>query len=533
MSPAALLKNLWPWLLILAAGLLAYSNVYYNAPVYDDLYLLLRNQFLVSWSSLGDIFTNGLLAGSGVYSPFYRPLQNLCYLIIVQLFGPNVVFFHMLNVGLHLANALLIYVLGQRLGLARTAALFAALLWVVHPIHTEAVTYMSGTADPLAALFMLLGLYIWRPDSWKHQLGVAVCFVLALLTKEAALVFPGVLVVRMLFTYRPREDWKLFVGTWPYWVIAITYYALHAYANDFKTHNFFGYENIYTESMWVRFTTFLAALPQYALLLVHPTELHIDRLPVFYANFFNPLVLGGLVFFVAGVAAVIGSLLKPECQYLRLAALAAGWFLVAYFPSSGIVVPVNSIVLEHWMYFPAIGGFYALAALVVRVLEDRPVLKKPIGAAALVVVGLFTVGTLQQNTVWANGISLFENVVKYEETAPRVRYGLALLYLEAGNYQKAVENFQKAVEKGVLDPMVHVSYAELLQKMGDVSEAENQYLLALQVDPTIYSALIEMQKIHLGRGETEKAAEYEARAAAVSQGMQQKLEGAGDTVRPE
>ena len=69
-----------------------------------------------------------------------------------------------MNVFLHLINVLMIFVIAQRLGFSMLGAWIAALLWGVHPVHTEAVTYQSATADPLYTFFILFGVYFLAPE---------------------------------------------------------------------------------------------------------------------------------------------------------------------------------------------------------------------------------------------------------------------------------------------------------------------------------------------------------------------------------
>jgi hypothetical protein len=180
---------LLPYGALIAACLAVYCNVYGNAFLFDDVLLIKSNRFLQSWSGLGDIFTHSITAGAGMHDRFYRPLQILLYLIIYQSFGLSTVAFHLLNVGLHALNACLGFKLGIRLGFRPVAVFMGVLLWSVHPIHTEAITYISGTADPLAACFCLLGLLALKDWTRLRILYACLFFILALLSKEAAIVF--------------------------------------------------------------------------------------------------------------------------------------------------------------------------------------------------------------------------------------------------------------------------------------------------------------------------------------------------------
>jgi len=185
------LRRIIPYYLLVLVVSVFYSNVYDNAFLYDDKYLILKNSYLHGWHSLGEIFTTYVNSGAERAGHFYRPLQNVLYLITYQIAGASTFAFHLLNNALHAMNACLVLLLASRLNFNKNFAFFAALLWALHPIHTEAVTYASGTADTLFTLFCLLGVVCVAPDFTPRKMIVASAFyVLALLSKEAAIIFP-------------------------------------------------------------------------------------------------------------------------------------------------------------------------------------------------------------------------------------------------------------------------------------------------------------------------------------------------------
>jgi hypothetical protein len=196
-----------PYIALIAAVFLAYSNVYHNDFLYDDISLITENKFLTSWNYLGILFATPALQGYSAtfHDPFYRPLQMFLYLCVYQVAGPSTIAFYFLNLTLHSSNACLLYALGIRLGFNRVGVFLAVLLWALHPVHTEAITYMSGTADPLCGVFLLSGILVLVPEysRWRVLTACAL-FVLALLSKETAVVFP-LLVMGLLF-YRSEKD---------------------------------------------------------------------------------------------------------------------------------------------------------------------------------------------------------------------------------------------------------------------------------------------------------------------------------------
>ena len=134
--------------LIAALTLVVYSNSLFNEFLYDDEHLILKNRYIRDFRYIPNIFTENAIAGAYLSSNYYRPLQLLLYSIIYHLFGLNVVSYHLLNILLHAANGILIYLIFKKLFKKRLTAFIPAIIFSLHPVNTEAVTYISGTADP-------------------------------------------------------------------------------------------------------------------------------------------------------------------------------------------------------------------------------------------------------------------------------------------------------------------------------------------------------------------------------------------------
>ncbi|MES2964511.1 MAG: hypothetical protein V4760_11515, partial [Bdellovibrionota bacterium] len=264
---------------MIAAVFLSYGNVWSFAFVYDDEFLIVKNTYLRSFATFFEVFGRSSTGGAGFTDSFYRPLQVVAYLFAEQIFGSAPRSFHLLNVGLHAANACLFFALGRRLGLARWAAFLPAILWAVHPIHTEAITYKSGTADPLSAFWILIALLIMTAGWTLPRIAVGlVLFGFAMLSKEAAIVFPGLVMTILFLTREERWNWKTYLPSVPFWLVAFGYLGLRAtvlnFDSDFTMYKF---DSEYAQDVSLRLFTFLATLPDYISLFFWPHDLHIDR----------------------------------------------------------------------------------------------------------------------------------------------------------------------------------------------------------------------------------------------------------------
>ena len=149
-------SSLLPLILITVLGFAVYGNAINGAFLWDDQLLIKDNQYIRDYSYLGQIFSSDTEAGAGEQSGFWRPIQIFTYTIEYSLWQLNASGYHLTNIILHILVALSVFWLVNILFDNQRLALFTGLLFVAHPIHTGAVAYISGRADSLAALFMLL-----------------------------------------------------------------------------------------------------------------------------------------------------------------------------------------------------------------------------------------------------------------------------------------------------------------------------------------------------------------------------------------
>lgn len=493
----------------MGAVLAVYSNVYGNTFLFDDEFLIQKNKFLTSLEFLPNIFSTSSTAGFGGTDSFFRPLQIFLYLLVVQLFGLSTAAFHGLNIFLHIINAGLVFMLAQRFGVPRVPAFFAALIWAVHPLHTEAVTYMSATADPLYTGFVLIGVLLWG-RAGKANIVPMACFILGLLSKETAIVFPALVCVLLFFENAERCRLKTYFQTWPCWAVAFGYLIARATFLDFDdSYAFYQEENPYTQHIHLRVFTFLSTLVDYARLLFVPTDLHMDRIMKVPASFFMPKVLAGAgILFAWATLCLFFFRQKKEKVFLPLV-LAGAWFLAAYFPHSGIVVPVNALILEHWMYLPSMGLVIGGALLLVHLPQyGQGVSRELLCTLALLAAGAFSVMTWEQNKIWQSPLTFYPHILKFETGSARVFNNLAMAYEDVGRVVEAEETYRKAIAAWDVYPQTHYNLGNLMLRKGETEGAVWHYQRALELNKRFDRAAHMLEQIYRAQGEVVRADEY-------------------------
>jgi len=181
--------------LLLLMVALAYLNALKNGFVWDDLNNIVNNNSLSGPVKLRDVFLNS--AGPQV---FYRPVPYLTIIFDHRLWGNNPFGYHLTNFLFHLFNVILIFHIAARLADSHLIPFICAALFAVHPIHTEAITYISGRSDPICAFFLFTSFLVYlkslKAIRYRQLVyyGVSLLlFLLGLLSKEIAIVFPFVI----------------------------------------------------------------------------------------------------------------------------------------------------------------------------------------------------------------------------------------------------------------------------------------------------------------------------------------------------
>ncbi|MFY9288590.1 MAG: hypothetical protein WAO98_08835, partial [Alphaproteobacteria bacterium] len=420
-----------PYVLLALAVLGVYSNVYSGEFLFDDETLILRNQFIVGQLPLSELWTSSAGAGAGIVNNFYRPLQILLYVLVNELFGLSAPAFHALNVGLHLANALLVYTLGTRLGFKPIGVFLASLIWALHPLHTEAVTYMSATADTLHVTFCLIALLIMLPDfSLRRVLWACFLFILALLSKETSVVLP-LLASTCIFLLSPKRlKPKTYLELWPLWVLGLVFAFIRLFVLDFQKHDTSFETNpilsIYAGDIMVRIYTALSALPHYFSLLLYPVGLHYERqFPITIDPWRLDVMLGFAIVAIA-VAQIVWGRGKRGLPI----SWAILWFISAHSLNAGVIMRLNALFLEHWMYLPSIGLCLGLGQSLAQLFEKKKYKKMSgqVAVIAILLAALLGILTYRQNFIWQNAFTFYPNILKYKEPSVRALNNLAKAY---------------------------------------------------------------------------------------------------------
>lgn len=516
---------------LITLGLYFFS--FFNQFVWDDEQFIYRNAY-VSNFAVKEIFTTNTIAGAGEISNYYRPLTTLSFAWDYQFWGLNPFGYHITNTLLHLACGILIYYLLIRLKFNNQLSFSTALIFLVHPVQTEAVTYINSRGDSLYTFFLLLSLllhtylfegktlifnlYNSRLEIKKIYLTIVVVitYLASILSKEIALAglgLHGLLIARYLFleigerkkifSYFPifiKKNLLSVISFTNNILIVIVYlYLRSSILNFVNTFNFFDDQSLYSESLLVRLLTFFKIIFIYLRLLVIPYPLHMERNVSIIEHVFNPW-LGGFILLISLLAYV--SIKQWKKQRKTDIIFGWAWAAIMLVPVSGIIA-INGLMYEHWLYLPLV-GFCIVGYNLIELFNPRLLLKNVTKHFFIGFVSALVLLTVIQNYYWSSPITLYTHLLKYTDSA-RIHNNLAMAYSEKGNRKDALAEYQKAIDFGMAYPQIYHNMGNTYRDMGNIEAAQNSYEKALQIDPTFHFTYINLTQIYLQQKKYDQA----------------------------
>ncbi|MEE9500101.1 MAG: tetratricopeptide repeat protein [Candidatus Omnitrophota bacterium] len=465
-------------LFIICAVLICYANSFRAPFLWDDEVLILRNHYIKSWNYLRPIFSTSHFRGGGEGGNFYRPLQIVTYSFDYSLWKLNPFGFHLTNLILHCLAGLAVYFLITKISTNNLIGLFSALFFVVHPVHTETVTYIAGRADILAAVFLLFAFlsFMKIPTTScakRYLYWVASCllYIFALLSKESALIFLFLTLFYGLCFVRKKE-FKPWIPIYiSFLLISGVYVFIRAVILAFPETR--SLSLIAQAPLFLRFITIPKIWLIYFGLLILPVYLHMER-HFLLTSVGDPYFWLGLILLV-----LTFWLLKLTYRRSRIAFFYSGWFVIALIPVLNIV-PLNATMAEHWLYLPAIGFWALVVTGIGRFFRQTSKKYKRIFLILACLFFLFYCGrTILRNFQWRDPLRLYAHDLKYSPQSFLLHNNLGVELFRRGELERAGREFQAAVKISPRYATSHNNLGVVLENQGRMEEALAHYQVAI------------------------------------------------------
>ncbi len=494
---------------IAAAGIFTYLNILHAPFIFDDRYHIVENvhirQLWPPWE---------ILARSS------RPLIHLSLALNYALGGLNPWGYHAFNIAIHILAGLVLYGIVRRTLLssgcrrrwgaaASSVAGLIALVWLVHPIQTESVTYTIQRGESMMGLFYLVTIYcVARLDGSQHDLAWKIAAAGSCL---AGMACKGVMATApVLAALYDRAFWStswrelLSRRKWFYLSLCATwlvYPVLLAQAPaEWKESAGFDYAG--ASPVWYTLTQ-PSVILHYLRLAILPFGLCLD--------YGWPLARG--IGEVLAPAIVIGVLVAGCVWAWRRSpqqGFVGAWFFLILVPTSSFV-PIADVAVEHRMYLSlaavavlVVGG--VIAATQPRTGEEPIRIPKAAWAACGVIIAIFSALTVRRNLDYSSQIAMWRETVRVSPGNPRAQYDLARSLEAAGQVQDAIAHYQTAIR-------LRPTYVEALNNLGHVlaisgkAEEASPYLeKAIALQPDLAEAHCNLGYALAQRGKVQDAA---------------------------
>lgn len=514
--------------LIVTISLTLYANTLKNSFVYDDVHTIVNNALIKDISNLPMLFDKGeYFSRSGEAS--YRPAVTFTYFIDYALYELKPWGYHLTNILLHAANGVLLYIFltlffnrgipSARFSLLNNPPLLITILFITHPILTEAVNAVSYREDLLAFLFYMATLTIYllirshrkSPNDWQPATSLLYIFScllysIALFSKEMALTLPFIIYCYEL-VYMDKSKRRSALTNYyniGYIVIALAYAYLRFYY--FQNPMAGGF---YIPDIWERLITIPLLILSYIKLLLFPVSLSAEYMFLHVESVLSALFIIScfVIFYLLSIAFRI----NKEIVFGIL------FFIITSLPIYNII-PIANPLAERYMYLPSVGFFISMVSMV-SIIYSIP-LKSRIGSKVhryafsflLIVLITYSFGAVTRNKVWRDDYSLWSDMARKMPKSSRAHFGLGNVYVNQGNLEDAIKQFQIALQLAPnnLNARVKlvITYYNLgvyYDDQGNFDKAIQQYQSALRLDPSVAEAHYNMGNIYMASGLKDKA----------------------------
>jgi len=483
-------------LLLLAAGLAAYHNSLDGPFIFDDLRSIRDNPHIRHlWPVADAISAPRKSALNG------RPVPSLSFAVNYALGGLNVRGYHTLNLAIHLASALLVYGLVRRTlsegvlreryrDVAARLATAVALIWMIHPLLTESVTYIVQRTELLMGFFLLGTLYCFlralrssRPRIW-FVAAVGSC-ALGMGCKEVMVVAPLLLFlydrcfIAGSFRRAWQERWKLHASLAATWLI-LAPLVIHGQSRT-------GPASMFLEALtpWSYAKTQCGVILHYLRLSAWPSPLVLD-----YEDW---PVAGSLLSILPAALSIVGLLVATlwALRAFPVWGFLGAWFFLILAPTSSFLPILTEVAAERRMYLPLLAVVLVLVLLVHEALRRfanqqgwRPPARGTIGTALFVAVSAsLGFATISRNADYGSELAIWGDTVAKRPSNARARHNLGFALGNVGRLEEAMAQYGEAIRLKPDYANVHFNMGVTRAVQGRFRDAIPHYREAVRLEP--------------------------------------------------
>ena len=477
-------------LALIVVGLAVFLQCYeFGYITYDDPLYITENPIVrrgISWNSIVESFS---YVGE---SNLWHPITYISHSLDVSLFGlENPSGAHCLNVFLHVAAAVLLYQLFLKIGVTNKWAFLVALLWLVHPLRVQSVAWLSERKDLLSGCFFLLSLAYWlnylvkKKNSQIYYLLSLLLYICACMSKPSVLGLPFLLIVFWIHAPRRKElnsYKKLLIAVIPFVLVSLSigYATLHMHSQGGLTAD----SNFYQR---------LQVMPVSFIYYIRETFLPVDNRFWVYLPASSKLPYISLLCFVS--IAILGGLVLKFCSHSRLMMVGLCWYILLWFPVSGLVQFGPYFVADRYSYLSQVGLFMMLIGFFQDVYTCGN--KKYLAVLTALIVTTCAGLTMYELKFWHSSEELFEREVKINSRSLLAPIHLGIEKMKKGENDEALRLFELAITIDARSGLAYSNAGVAAEALNKLDTAEIYYKKAIDGllhNPTPYFRLANLKE---------------------------------------
>jgi len=491
----------WLWGLILVLAVIAtYSPVWWAGFVSDDNAMIATNAVVVGPLGLKEIWTTR--------AADICPLTITTFWVVHALWGSAPLAYHLMNVLLHGACAILLWRVLR--SLQTPGAWLGAALWALHPVNVESVAWIAETKNTLSGLFFLLSILFfvrWQRakdlneqtgGGWNY--GLTLLFAaLAMASKSSTVVLPVVLAL-CAWWMEGRWNWRNLAKLWPVALMAVFPSALTLWTQRPQTPE----DLLWAQSLPQRLVTAGDAVWFYLgkLLWPHPLIFVYPRWDIDASSWISYLPL-------VAMTIVLSLLWLKRASWLRPYFFTLAYFLTALLPVLGMF---NSffghwtLVFDHLQYLASMGPLALVGAGLMRfvdlVIPRTPWLQSSLCAGLLLLLGLLS---WQRTWAYESEETLWTDTLAQNPNCWTGYNCLGFILFNKGQVDEAIAKYQRTLEINPNYAIAHSNLGDALLHQGHVDDAITQCQKALEMDPNLAAAHSNLGNAFLQKGQLDEA----------------------------
>lgn len=516
--------------LLTAVIFAAFIAVFYGATVFhgfvqDDVPLVEKNPYIKSLKYTPKAFTSCLweYANKGCEGRvfYYRPAVFLSYIFVSQISNAPWVF-HLAHLLYFFAVVFLIFLLADALTKNFAFSFASAIIFLIHPVNTQVVNWISTDPDILLLIFTLLALLFYvkyRKRRSPLNIGVYVFYFLALLSKESAVVMPLLILSADIFIFKTKIKalfkWPAVKGYAAFGLSLAAYLLMRSAV--LGSGNYFGQFSL-SERIYAAFALFTKYLGK----VFYPYPLQAAYDFKITANFFTPVFLISAAAVFLFCAAFIFSVKRKK----NLLAFSLIWAAIFIFPALIFLQAAGAgsgVFLERYLFASMVGFSFAMAYVPCYILKVQAILAKeqkkliflrPLTLFLAVIVAVVWVFSWQDNKVWRNNETLYAKILSQAPSIHGIRYQLGQLYYEKGELEKARSEYEEIIRR---DPewqditMAYKGLGDYWRAKGNLDESLENYQKAVDSavpSPRDYITFNDLGAAYMNKGNYLKGLSY-------------------------